>query len=257
MDTRGGLASDATGQVNARQRDRFNDLWAKPRTRPLSPDRIRYRVWKEHLIPPIVEVGAGDGLLARTFPSKQIVSVDQSTTGLRSAPAPKIVGTLERLPLRSGFANTIVAAEVLEHVGDPLAALAECHRIARDDAHLLLSVPVLPLALPEALFHRLRIGEWPSSANLRKWDPEHERRYKDDELVAQLKASGWEPIKLIPLFGFAASALMYFGESAADHIVGRRIALAQIGSYCDRLWWPATRHSGLAAICRRSSATSR
>jgi len=244
--------SNTADQVNVRQRDRFNDLWSQPRSKPLSPDRIRYRVWQKYLVPPIVEVGAGDGLLARTYLSKRIVSVDQSITGLRSAPDPKTIGTLENLPIKNDYANTIVAAEVLEHVGDPLAALAECRRIARQGALLLLSVPVFPLAFPEALFHRFRIGEWPSTGNLRRWDPEHERRYDHEELLCQLCETGWEPLKLVPLFGFAASALMYFGESATDRMLGRRLPLAQLGASCDRLWSNSTRHSALAVVCRRT-----
>ncbi|MHB1975406.1 MAG: class I SAM-dependent methyltransferase [Acidimicrobiales bacterium] len=106
-------------------------------------------MWKDNLVPPIVEVGAGDGLLAlaRTFSSMRVVSVDQSTTGLRSAPDPKIVGTLERLPIRSGYANTIIAAEVLEHAGDPLSALTVCRRIAQPEARLLLWEPLKPIPL--------------------------------------------------------------------------------------------------------------
>ena len=88
-------------------------------TVPMSADRIRFRVWAKHLLEPIVEVGSGDGFLARTFPSLRILSVDQSTVGLSATPDPRVAATLEHLPIRSGHARTIVAAEVLEHTGDP------------------------------------------------------------------------------------------------------------------------------------------
>jgi SAM-dependent methyltransferase len=241
---------ETIGQITTRQRSRFNELWRGGRSEALSPDRIRYKVWRKYLVAPIVEVGAGDGLLARTFSSAQIVSVDQSIVGLRSAPDPRVVGTLECLPIRTGFARTIVAAEVLEHTGDPRAALLECRRIARPDAHLLLSVPMLPLAPAEALYHRLRIGEWPSAANLALWDPEHERRYHLDVLLAQLADAGWEPVERVPLFGSLTTSLMYFGESAAHKLVGRRLQLAHYGATLDRLWSRLDRHSDMAVICR-------
>lgn len=241
---------ETVGQVNARQRSRFNELWRSGRSKPLSPDRVRYRVWRPHLAAPIVEVGAGDGLLARTFSSQKIVSVDQAIVGIGGAPDPKVVGTMEDLPFRAAFARTIVAAEVLEHTGDPRAALLECRRIARPDAKLLLSVPMLPLAPAEALYHRLRIGEWPSESNLARWDPEHERRYRLKELLAQLDETGWEPLDVVPMFGSLTTALLFFAEPVWAKLSGRRSQLAHYGAALDRLWSRFDRHSDIAVICR-------
>jgi SAM-dependent methyltransferase len=211
---------------------------------------VRYKVWRSHLVAPVVEVGAGDGLLARTFSSQKIVSVDQAIVGLAGAPDPKVVGTLESLPFRAAFARTIVAAEVLEHTGDPRAALLECRRIARPDAKLLLSVPTLPLAPPEALFHRLRSGEWPSETNLARWDPEHERRYRLKDLQVQLEETGWETLEVIPMFGSLTSALHYFAEPLWRKLSGRRSQFAHYGAALDRLWARFDRHSNIAVVCR-------
>lgn len=248
VDTSNGL----TKSVNDRQRLRFNELWRTSRSLPLSPDRIRFHVWRRYLVPPIVELGAGDGLLARTFPTERVVSVDQAIMGLYDAPEPRIAGTLEHLPIQAGFARTIVAAEVLEHTGDPLAALAECRRIARLDARLLLSVPTLPLAPAEALYHRLRINEWPSASNLALWDPEHERRYRLDGLMTQLAQAAWEPVEVVPLFGTATTALLYFGEPIMQRLTGRRFQLAHYGAWLDRRWARFDRQSDVAVICRPS-----
>jgi SAM-dependent methyltransferase len=241
---------ETVGQVNVRQRGRFNELWRSGRAKPLSPDRVRFRVWRPYLAAPVVEVGAGDGLLARTFSSHRIVSVDQAIVGVGGAPDPKVVGTMESLPFRGAFARTIVAAEVLEHTGDPRAALLECRRSARADAKLLLSVPTWPLAPPEALFHRLRIGEWPSEANLARWDPEHERRYRLKDLQVQLDEAGWEPLRVVPLFGSLTTALHYFAEPMWTRLFGRQPQLAHHGAVLDRLWARHDRHSNVAVICR-------
>ena len=211
-------------------------------------------MWAKHLVEPIVEVGSGDGLLARTFLSLEILSIDQSTVGLRMAPHPKAAGTMERLPIRSGYARTIVAADVLEHTGDPVASLKECRRIARPDATLLLSVPTLPVAGPAALVHRKRIGEWPTAANLARWDPHHERRYSTDELLAQLHQAGWEATQTIPLFGTATTALFLIGEPMSYRLFGRTIPLAHYGDRLDRLWARIDRHSVVAVVCRLSTS---
>ncbi len=245
--------ADASGgprAINGRQRDRFDSLWTTGRSRPMSADRIRFRLWSKHLVEPIVELGSGDGLLARTFPSLRILSVDQSTVGLRTTPDPRIAATIEHLPIRSGHARTIVAAEVLEHTGDPRGALEECRRIARADATLLLSVPTLPLARPEAFVARRRIGEWPTADNLARWDPHHERRYEPDELLTQLGEAGWVATQTVPLFGTATTALLCIGEPVSHSVFGRTIPLAHYGDRLDRLWTRFDRHSSLAVVCR-------
>lgn len=53
----------------------------------------------------------------------------------------EVLGDALRLPVRSGSADGIVMCEVLEHVGDPRAALAEAHRALRDGGVLCGSVP--------------------------------------------------------------------------------------------------------------------
>jgi SAM-dependent methyltransferase len=45
------------------------------------------------------------------------------------------------IPLASGSVDAILCTEVLEHVEEPLAALAEFSRLLRDGGRLLLSVP--------------------------------------------------------------------------------------------------------------------
>ena len=248
----GGVVAVAAGDnepVNLRQRRRFNELWAGCRSTALSPDRIRFGVWRPYLVPPVVEVGAGDGLLARTFTALQIVSVDQAVAGLRNAPMPKSLGIAERLPLRDRYARTIVMAEVLEHTSDPVEALTECRRIAAPNARLLLSVPTFPLAIPESVYHWARIRQRPTLSNLKLWDPEHERRYSVEELLAQLNQSGWHVLEVVPLFGTATTCLLYFGEVFVERLLRRRIPLAHFGAPLDYLWRKFDRHSGVAVIC--------
>lgn len=125
------------GALTHRQRRRFNELWSQGWNRPLSADQIRHPVWSRFLADPVVEIGSGDGLLARTVRSNRVISIDQSRIGLQ-----------QTLP----------------------------------SAWFLASVPTLPLACPEGLYHRLRIHEPPTIDNLALWDSEHERRYSEEGL---------------------------------------------------------------------------
>ena len=118
------------------------------------------------------------------------------------------------------------------------------------DATLLLSVPTLPLARPEAFVARRRIGEWPTADNLARWDPHHERRYEPDELLTQLGEAGWVATQTVPLFGTATTALLCIGEPVSHSVFGRTIPLAHYGDRLDRLWTRFDRHSSLAVVCR-------
>lgn len=71
------------GALTHRQRRRFNELWSQGWNRPLSADQIRHPVWSRFLADPVVEIGSGDGLLARTVRSNRVISIDQSRIGLQ------------------------------------------------------------------------------------------------------------------------------------------------------------------------------
>jgi hypothetical protein len=85
---------------------------------------------------------------------------------------------------------------------------------------------------------------------LAQWDPEHERRYRLDDRLAQLFTAGWEPIDLVPMFGSATTASLYFCQPAMEKLVGWRPQLAHDGMALDLLWSGLDRQSDIAVICR-------
>jgi ubiquinone/menaquinone biosynthesis C-methylase UbiE len=103
----------------------------------------------------ILDVGCGEGILTRRWaarrPDRRVVGVDLEDPALRAAWA--AAGPLANLELRAmradalAFADDafdlVTAIEVLEHLPDPEAALAEMTRVARQG--LLVSVPREPL----------------------------------------------------------------------------------------------------------------
>ena len=89
----------------------------------------------------MVDVGAGVQPYADLFRSavERIVAVEFP------GPSPRaqvdVWGDAQRLPLRSGCADTVLCVEVLEYLPHPLQALQEFARILRSGGHLLLTAP--------------------------------------------------------------------------------------------------------------------
>jgi ubiquinone/menaquinone biosynthesis C-methylase UbiE len=99
----------------------------------------------------VLEAGVGEGevsaRLRRMYPSAQVVGVDLPDEGLaaqwRRHGLVGLCADIVGLPFPSKTFDLVLAIEVLEHVPDPEAALAELARISR--GHLVLSVPREPL----------------------------------------------------------------------------------------------------------------
>jgi ubiquinone/menaquinone biosynthesis C-methylase UbiE len=99
-----------------------------------------------------VDAGAGTGAASMELVRRgaRVVAVDLSVGMLRcivgaadrdlASSVVAAVGDLTRLPLRSQAADVSVAAFVLNHVADPVAALAELARVTRSDGAVLASV---------------------------------------------------------------------------------------------------------------------
>lgn len=99
----------------------------------------------------ILEVGVGEGEVARRlgerWPGARVVGVDLPDPTLASAwassPVDGLFGDIAGLPFPDRCFDLVLAIEVLEHVPDPEAALAELARVAT--SHLVLSVPREPI----------------------------------------------------------------------------------------------------------------
>jgi 2-polyprenyl-6-hydroxyphenyl methylase/3-demethylubiquinone-9 3-methyltransferase len=106
--------------------------------------------WRAEQIPPAVEDGAllvdlgcGGGLMGPYVGERGYVhvGVDIGLPGLRLARdhgvAP-VCGSALEVPLADGCADVVLACEILEHVEDDVAVLAECARLLRPGGLLVL-----------------------------------------------------------------------------------------------------------------------
>ena len=239
------------GDVSAgeRQQALYDELWEGARSEAFSPDLIRFRIWGRYLRSPVLDIGAGDALLARYFASFRVFSADLSDVGLRHAPGPALVAAAEAVPLRSASMRSVVLSEVLEHAEEPARVLGECRRVLAADGVFLMSTPLWPVSTAEYAYHWRRMKERPSLENLAKWDPNHERRYDLHHLQAEVRAAGFAIQEVIPLFRSVTSSFLYVVEPLAARVTGRHPRWAQRFTGVDRLLGRADHPSSVALAC--------
>ena len=96
----------------------------------------------------IATVGCGppEGIVWLTDfagPDGRVVGLDAELPRSRS-PVDYVVGKLEAAPVRAGSFDVVLALDVLEHLDDDAAGLAEGARMLKPGGLLLVTVPALP-----------------------------------------------------------------------------------------------------------------
>ena len=148
------VTRDAGGTVTGNTYDKYGS--ANPVVRRLMAgfERSLAELFGRAAPESVLDVGCGEGVLTHRWalglPDRRIVGIDLPDPVLRAEWATRTAPNLEyravtgpQLPFADGEFDLATAIEVLEHVPDPAATLAEMRRIAR--RHLLVSVPREPL----------------------------------------------------------------------------------------------------------------
>lgn len=210
----------------------------------------------------VLNAGAGAGSLTLKLVDRglRVTSTDASEAfcewtrqALRARGAleenPVVLGDLQRLELPDASFDGAVCAEVLEHLDDDAAALAQLHRVLRPGAPLLVTVPAGPYRY-----------DWTDH-----WAG-HRRRYTPEGLAARLTEAGFDGIDVrawgFPLTGLYhrrvyRRALRHRLESGADTGTGgpppRALAMAvRAALEVDRLFvGRRPGYHGLIALARR------
>jgi SAM-dependent methyltransferase len=145
----------------------------------------------------IVDVGVGEGLALERIldPSRAVVGVEYRLDKVRLATArlPALAGVVAdagMLPLADRAADTVTTIEVLEHLVDPGAAVAELARICR--GRCVVSVPWEPW---------FRLGNLGRGKNLARVgnDPEHVQQFSPRRLRGLL-ATHFGEVDVRPTF---------------------------------------------------------
>jgi SAM-dependent methyltransferase len=103
-------------------------------------DRVARRLLAEGLTP-VLDVGCGEGELARHLPDGSWVGVDSSPTMLARAPEPSVQAEATALPFEDASFASVALLYVLYHLPDPERALAEARRVLRAGGLVAVAAP--------------------------------------------------------------------------------------------------------------------
>jgi SAM-dependent methyltransferase len=114
--------------------------------------------------PVILDIGCGTGATAADLKKfGRVIGVDFSPLALerckRRGLNRLIQAKAEEIPLPDGFADALVATDLIEHLDDDALALAEFHRVLQPGGWAVISVPAFGFLWSEhdeALMHRRR-----------------------------------------------------------------------------------------------------
>jgi SAM-dependent methyltransferase len=89
----------------------------------------------------VLDAGAGQAPYRELFDHCSYVTSDWAQSQHPEAARSDVIAPLDSLPVESGSFDAIVSTQVLEHVGDPAAVLAELHRVLTPGGRLWLTAP--------------------------------------------------------------------------------------------------------------------
>jgi SAM-dependent methyltransferase len=135
----------------------------------------------------ILDIGSGRAPYSKLVTGAKVVTIDFSPKK-----GPMTVGSTTELPFKDGSFDAVVCTEVLEHVSEPAAALAEIFRVLRPGARFYITVPML------GCLH---------------YEPYDFYRYTNHGLKDLLTKAGFKITGLTPLGGLFSFIGVRFGES--------------------------------------------
>lgn len=146
--------------------------------------------------PRALDLGAGVGLLVDELSGRGIATwgIEQALVACARQRTPRrlLCADAQRLPLGDGSFEAIAFCDVIEHVSDPGAALAECHRVLCPGG-VLLTITLNAHSLARPLLGR----RW-------SWyqDPTHRHLFSRPALAGALRSAGFSDIRVETFFNF-------------------------------------------------------
>jgi SAM-dependent methyltransferase len=107
---------------------------------------LRFLMAKAHQLAPgsrVADVGAGDAPYRELFRHVEYITIDWELSPHEGAGEADVVASAYSIPLAAESFDAMLLTQVLEHVADPLAVLAEQRRLLRPGGSLFLTVPLV------------------------------------------------------------------------------------------------------------------
>ena len=162
-------------------------------------DALHY-VASKHATGRLVDVGCGQKPYAELLSAfvTEHVGVDHPESP-HSLEAADVLSSAYQIPLESGSFDTALLSEVIEHLEDPTAALAEVRRLLRPGGKVILSAPFMWVLHEE---------------------PRDFYRYTPNGLRLILTDAGFEQITIWPISGQWSTVALLFGYALRPYRVG-------------------------------------
>jgi ubiquinone/menaquinone biosynthesis C-methylase UbiE len=143
----------------------------------------------------ILDIGCGEGImlekLGRSFPDRTITGIDfmEENVGIcERCDLPAKQGDIYSLDLPDNYADVILLMEVIEHLKDPQAAVAQLHRVLKPGGRLIVVYPNDKFFLLTRLL-LLRFKEaHHDPGHVRLWTPGQIRKFLSENGFAVVSA---------------------------------------------------------------------
>ena len=152
----------------------------------------------------VLELGCGCGYVLNKTTSSVKAGIDISKTAIEFAKVEvnssvatdlRVVNIdKESLPWENGVYDGCMAIEVLEHLFDPVKALAELNRVLKDDGKLVVTIPNIGYFIFR--YYHMVTGEVSDFHGNGMIVNEHIRFYSVKSMVSLLKLTGFGDIKV-------------------------------------------------------------